>query len=123
MLSGQRSLYQGKIVKNMEIEQRHVIKFFTKEDIPEAEIIFRLRDYYKKDTPSRIQIYFGSAKESKEEPISILLQAPEESPMKVLLLLLLRRSMQTVISQREGSPSLWELRLQRSVRIGPKFWE
>jgi hypothetical protein len=43
--------------------------------------------------------------------------------MKVLLPLFLRRSMQTFISQREGSSSLWELPIQRPVSIEPKSWE
>jgi hypothetical protein len=53
-----------------------------------------------------MQIYFGSVKESGEELTSRILHAAEESPMKVLLPLLFRRSMQTAISHREGSPSL-----------------
>jgi hypothetical protein len=46
----------------MEIEQCHVIKFFTNEDMSTVEIIFRLRDDYGRDALSGMQIYFGSAK-------------------------------------------------------------
>jgi hypothetical protein len=46
----------------MELEQRHVIKFVTNEDMPGVKIMFRSRDHYGRDALSRMQIYFGSAK-------------------------------------------------------------
>jgi hypothetical protein len=48
----------GKRVKNMEVEQRYVIKFFTDEGMPAAEIISLLRDHYGEDALSRTQISF-----------------------------------------------------------------
>jgi hypothetical protein len=48
----------GKSVKNMEVEQWHVIKFFTDEGMPAIKIIFRLRDHYGEDELSRTQIHF-----------------------------------------------------------------
>jgi hypothetical protein len=42
----------------MEVEQSYVIKFFTDEDVPEVQIIARLRDHYGEDARSRTQIYF-----------------------------------------------------------------
>jgi hypothetical protein len=42
----------------MEVEQRHVIKFFTDEGMPAVEIISRLRDHYGEDALSRTQICF-----------------------------------------------------------------
>jgi hypothetical protein len=47
----------------------------------------------------------GSTKSSGVETISALLQALKESPMKVVLHLVLESSMPNLISQRETSPS------------------
>jgi hypothetical protein len=42
----------------MEIEQGHVIKFFSDEGIPGVEIVARLRQYYGEGALSRAQAYF-----------------------------------------------------------------
>jgi hypothetical protein len=42
----------------MEVEKRHVIKFFTDEGMSAVKSISRLRDHYGEDELSRTQIYF-----------------------------------------------------------------
>jgi DNA-binding transcriptional ArsR family regulator len=56
-VGGPKSLHPGKSVKNMEVEQRYVIKFFTDEGTPRIQIISRLRDHYGEDALSQTQIY------------------------------------------------------------------
>jgi hypothetical protein len=101
----------------MEVGQRYVIKFFTDEGIPAVRIISRLRDHHGEVRSLEGKFIFGPTKYSAGVLISAILQAPEENGMKVLLGLLLRTSMQALLSQRESSPSLCGLRFQRSVGI------
>jgi hypothetical protein len=39
----------------MEVEQRHVIKFFSDEGMPGVQIVARLRQHYPEGTPSGTQ--------------------------------------------------------------------
>lgn len=107
----------GKSAKKIKVKQNCIVKLFTGGDIPWAEIMSCLRHHGGKDVSSRAQISCRISEVKQGEPISTILPASEEIPMKVLLAALLGRSMQTLISQRENSPGLWGLRLQRSVWI------
>jgi hypothetical protein len=48
----------GKTFKIMEVEQRHVIKFFSDEGIQGVQIVKRLRQHYGENALSRTQVYF-----------------------------------------------------------------
>jgi hypothetical protein len=49
----------GESVKNMDVEQGYVIKFFADEGMPAVEIISRLRDHYGEDALPRTEICFS----------------------------------------------------------------
>jgi hypothetical protein len=51
-------VYRRKSVKNKNVEQRYVIRFFTDKGMPAVDIISLLRDHYGEDALSRMQIYF-----------------------------------------------------------------
>jgi hypothetical protein len=53
----QKCVYRGKSVKNMEIEQWYVIKFFTDEGMPAVGIIYCLRNYYGEDALSNADLF------------------------------------------------------------------
>jgi hypothetical protein len=58
----QKWVHRTKGVTIMEVEQRHVIKFFFDEGMPGVQIFERLRQHHGEDALSRAQVYFWSTR-------------------------------------------------------------
>jgi hypothetical protein len=54
----QKWVHRTKGVKSMKVEQSYVIKFFSDEGMPGAQIVKRLKQHYSEDALSRTQVYF-----------------------------------------------------------------
>jgi histone-lysine N-methyltransferase SETMAR len=80
----QKWVHRTKSVKIMEVEQRHVIKFFSDEGTPGVQIAERLRQHYREDALSRTQVCFWISEVKRRRTDLNTIASPGREPDKGL---------------------------------------
>jgi hypothetical protein len=114
---GQSRVYRTKSVKIMEVEQCHVIKFFSDEGMPGLQIVARLRQHYREGTLSRAQVYCW-VNEVRRARTDLNTFATTGTRLMKVLPLLLRASSMPILTFQPGSlHSSWGVQSQRFVDV------